>query len=529
MLLSKLSKKKKIILSLAGIGILTTSIVTPILVLNSDKKIKTDDKLNQNEEKNKQKDDLLVDLLKGLKFKNGGTGKIFQDSFENLWVFGRGKNKSKFQVLESNKDQNGGYASKGWINDKSKGLLKNSNFIDTTHGKIFQDKFENLWVMGEDSKLEVLKANKNGNGYVNTGWNNEVNLGLTKKSNITDGSSGAIFHDDFGNLWTMGKGTKLQVLKAKPNSNDYVDTGWSEDISSGLTTGLKIKDGTGGTIFQDEFKNLWAMGKSSKLQVLKAKPDKSGYVDTGWSEDISLGLTKDSKIEEGYGGTIFQDEFKNLWAMGSFDSKLQVLKAKPNKSGYVDTGWSDNTNLGLTKDSKITDGVHGIIFQDKFKNLWSMGWESKLQVLKVNENSTGYVSSWIDDNTTNGLLKNSNVIDFKLLRTRGRNGAIFQDTFKNLWVMSSNFRLQVLKANENGTGYVSSWVNNNDPVNGDKLLKNSKINNHDFINLGLPWINGYGTIFQDKFKNLWAMGSKTKLQVLKANQDGDGYLESWES
>ena len=93
--------------------------------------------------------------------------------------------------------------------------------------------------------------------------------------------------------------------------------------------------------------------------------------------------------------------------MGSGTS-LQVLRVNQNGDGYDEsTGWTSSTNIGLTKGSNISNGWEGTIFQDKFKNLWIMSTStiktvnnvektiySKLQVLKVNQNGDGYVDSW---------------------------------------------------------------------------------------------------------------------------------------
>ena len=443
-------------------------------------------------------------LLLNSKISNGQGGTIFQDDFGNLWTMGYD---SKLQVLKVKEDEDG-YVNEGWISFIRSDLIKNSNIIDGVDGTIFQDSFKNLWTMGNDSGLQVLKVNESKDGYVNQGWNSG-DFGLTQNSNITDGFNGTIFQDDFGNLWAMGRNSKLQVLKAKEDEDGYVNEGWINDNSQDGDTLLKnsnITNGEGGIIFQDLFGNLWSMTNGSKLQVLKVNESKDGYVNEGWTSGDS-GLTKNSNITNGEGGTIFQDSFKNLWTMGN-DSRLQVLKANLKKDGYFE-GWT-SVNSDLTKNSNITDGFNGTIFQDNFGNLWTMGYDSKLQVLKVKED--GYVNEgWINDNSQNGdtLLKNSNI-------TNGQDGTIFQDYFGNLWVISLNSKLQVLKVNSQKKGYLSvGWTSAS-----SGLTKNSNITNG---------VNG--TIFQDSFKNLWTMGHSTKLQVLKANKTKDGYVYvgSWQN
>ena len=521
----KLSKTKKIILSLVGIGVLTTSIVIPILVVNNDKKN------NQIQEKNEKDikpnvDKLKVNLqstatLKGSKISNGQHGKIFQDEFGNLWAMGSGSG-SKLQVLKANSQKNA-YLNEGWTSGNS-GLTKNLNIDGVWIEKFFQDSFKNLWAIVSGSKLQVLKANPQKDGYVNEGWINDNSQNgdtLLKNSNITNGEGGTIFQDDFGNLWAVGIRTKLQVLEVNSQKDGYVNLGWTSD-NSGLAKNSNINNGWGGKIFQDEFGNLWSMGSGSKLQVLKINPQKNGYVSEGWINDNNKNtgdnLLKNSNITNGQDGIIFQDSFKNLWTMGH-SSKLQVLKANSQKDGYVE-GWTSD-NLGLTKNSNINNGTGGAIFQDNLGNLWSMGSGSKLQVLKINSQKNGYVNAgWINNNNKNtgdNLLKNSNITD-------GWDGTIFQDEFKNLWTMGKATRLQVLKANPKKDGYLNvGWTSGN-----SGLTKNSNITN--IWNIGGSNIKGStGTIFQDEFKNLWSMGFASKLQVLKANKNKDGYfyVESW--
>ena len=511
----KLSKTKKIILSLVGIGILTISIVTPILIKNNG-----NNNLKNNDKKNDQLEEdisLSTATLKASIISSGSDGKIFQDEFKNLWSMGEG---TKLQVLKVNESKDG-YVNAGWTSGNS-GLTQNSNITNGSGGTIFQDEFKNLWSMGRGSKLQVLKVNENENGYVNIGWINDNRISgdpLLKNSNITSGTGGKIFQDEFKNLWAMGNNSKIQVLKVNESKNGYVQEGWINDNSSSEDDLLKnsnITNGSDGKIFQDQFKNLWSMGTNKKLQVLKANSQKNGYVE-GWVNDNSSSgddLLKNSNITDGWDGAIFQDHFNNLWTMG-YGSKLQVLKIKESKDGYVNAGWINNndknTGDNLLKGSNITSGNNGTIFQDEFKNLWVMGEGSKLQVLKVNESKDGYVEEgWInnnDKNTGDNLLKGSNI-------TNGNNGTIFQDEFKNLWSMGSGSKLQVLKANSQKKGYLDSgWTD------GDSgLTKGSKINKGQG-----------GTIFQDKFKNFWSMGQGSKLQVLKANKNKDVYVyvDSW--
>ena len=458
----KLSKSKKIILiGVVTIGILT-AIIIPVVILNANQNKNNVEKIDENKN-NVEK----VDLLKNSNIFDGNGSTIFQDSFKNLWAM-------------------------------SDSITKDVNGVEKTI----------------HTKLQVLKANQNKDGYVDTGWtNDDSNDGevLLKYSNIINGKNGIIFQDQFKNLWAMSKHSNLQVLKANQNKDGYVTTGWDSNNSSsatGLLKGSNISaNGWGGTIFQDEFKNLWSMGDRTSLQVLEANQNKDGYVTTGWT-DVKNWLLKGSNINEGYWGLIFQDSFKNLWSKGT-KSKLQVLRANSQKNAYdKTTGWKSDTNSGLLLNSNIDKATNwtGKILQDEFKNLWTMAG-SKLQVLRANQNNDGYVTTgWDSDNSTSssGLLKGSNI-------TSGKDGIIFKDSFKNLWAIGEKTKLQVLRANQNKDGYVTAgWKN--DTNSG--LTKNSNITN-----------GRYGTIFQDSFKNLWAMGRYTKLQVLKANANKDGYDE----
>ena len=475
-----------------------------------------------------------ANLLKGSNIENGVYGTIFQDDFGNLWAMAssiikdvNGNKKTietKLQVLKANQNGNG-YVNSWTDNNTENGeiLLKGSNIIDGSGGVIFQDDFGNLWATGNGTSLQVLEVNENGNGYVNTGWdsdNSNLVVGLLKGSNISDGYEAKIFQDDFKNLWAMGINQKLQVLRVNENGDGYNQSiGWT-NADSGLTKGSNIISSSYGTIFQDEFKNLWVMGVNKKFQVLRANDSKNGYDENiGWT-DVNSGLTKGSNINDGLYGIIFQDDFGNLFSKG-YNKKLQVLRANPSKNGYVKTGWTDVTNNGLLKLSNVQKSNSiKTIFQDSFKNLWMMTQNQKLQVLRANPSKNGYdeTTGWTSANS--GLTKNSNI-------NNGWNGTIFQDSFENLWTIGHNSKLQVLRANSSKNGYdeTTGWTSAN-----SGLTKNSNINNganatifqDDFKNL---WILGSPIT---KTINQIQKTIYSKLQVLKVNQVGDGYVDSWQ-
>ena len=404
---------------------------------------------------------------------------IFQDSWNNLWLLAKD---SKLQVLAWN-DEIKQYAS-SWVDSTASGLTKNSKITNGQGGVIFQDSQNNLWAMGKDSKLQVLIQNTKTKQYASS-WTSDNTKGLLKGSNITNGQGGVIFQDSSRNLWAMGKGSRLQVLAWNDETLSYVNN-WTNDTSIGLTKGLKITDGEGGVIFEDSYDNLWAMGKGSRLQVLAWDYQNTKYA-SSWNGDTSR-LLNNSKITNGKGGIIFQDSQYNLWAMGK-GSKLQVLPWN-NQTKHYASAWLDSTNNGLTKYSQIIDGEGGAIFQDSQNNLWAMGKGSKLQVLAWDDEKMQYVSFW-NSYTGGKLTKGSKIIN-------GAYGIIFQDFSGNLWAMGSNSKLQVLVWNDDTKQYASSWTND---------ISNRLLDNLDVTN------GKGGTIFQDNHKNIWLGSYKKPLQV----------------
>ena len=491
-----------------------------------------------------------INLLKNSNVTVGSEGVIFQDEFKNLWAM---STYSKLQVLKANSSEKG-YTNLGWDDDNSSsatGLLKGSNITNGQNGVIFQDYFKNLWAISNGSKLQVLRVNQSGNGYVNTGWtsdNSQSGEPLLKGCQIIKAKNPKIFQDDFKNLWVMSgnstytdaageiKETRplLHVLKVNQNGDGYDKiAGWTNDNS---VTGEPLLKGKGGLdinqlglqrIFQDKFKNLWLLAgqlassnsETFTLYVLKANAQKDGYVTTGWTNDNSEDgelLLKGSTIISGENAIFFQDSFDNLWIISrsNSDKNFQVLEANAQKDGYRNIGWTDATNVeGLLKDSIFKLSYSGIIFQDKFKNLFVIAHNFEPQVLKVNSSKTGYINKWttLEDDST--MLKNWNPLYVTNLNNLIIN--IFQDDFGNLWAIRTGAKLQVLKINKDDNDYVNTgWTNDNSQT-GEPLLK------------GLTFDSGTNaTIFQDDFGNLWLMGNR-KFQVLSINENGDGYVSSW--
>ena len=436
--------------------------------------------------------------------KDGFGGVIFQDSYGNIWAMGFQK---KLQVL--------GVNSQRWENSTKSGLTKGSNIEYGTYGIIFEDSSGNLWAMGhktddnpetkeeklQEAKLQVLRVNSSKNGYVNTGWDSNnlpSTTGLLKGSNIKNAEFGFIFEDSSGNLWAMGKETKLQLLK-KQKDGSFADL-WTDDNNENgepLLKGSNIVDGKRGFIFEDSSGNIWAMGKGTKLQVLSKKED--GTFEDRWNSNGKL--LNGSNIIDGELGFMFEDSFGNLWAVVR-NSRLQVLKKQ--KDGSFANSWTDDNNESLLKGSNIRESEGIFMFQDSSKNLWVMTKNSKLQVLKVNENGDGYVDSWTNNNGLNNdknvekLLKGSNI-------NNGHYGVIFEDSSGNLWAMGKGTKLQVLVKNKDGS-FADSWTDDNSE-NGEPLLKGSRIN------------DGHsGFIFEDSSGNIWAAGKKSPLQVFDKTQ-----------
>ncbi len=489
-----------------------------------------------------------INLLKNSNVVYGQFGTIFQDEFKNLWAMGYG---SKLQVLEASSSRKG-YTNLGWDDDNSNsatGLLKGSKITNGQDGIIFQDKFKNLWAISDGSKLQVLKVNQSGNGYVNTGWtsdNSQNGEVLLKGCKIIKAKNPKIFQDEFKNLWLLSHNVrydndqgesqvsepKLQVLKVNQSGDDYVNTGWTNDNSETGEPLLKGKDGLNvsegdlQTIFQDKFKNLWLLTgnnayinpKIFTIYVLRANQNGDDYVNTGWTNDNSETgepLLKGSKIISGETGKFFQDFFGNLWIISrSSDLKnFQVLEVNDQNDGYRETGWTKDYDVeGLLKNSNVGDQFTGIIFQDKFKNLFVKGINLKPQVLKVNSSENGYINNWTTVEADSKMLKNWNPPSVTNLNDVVN---IFQDEFGNLWAIRQLVKIQVLKINKNDDDYVNTgWTNDNSET-GEPLLKGLNIGNGNNV-----------TIFQDEFKNLWVMGNQ-RFQVLSVNENGDGYVSSW--
>ena len=419
--------------------------------------------------------------------------RIIQDSNGNIWAT---SSDGKFMVLTKNPD--GSFAKSWTSNRKENRLLKGSNIIFNINGFIFEDSSGNIWAMGNSKPLQVLTKNHDGS-FAQSWKSNSKENGLLKGSNITDGEYGVIFEDSSGNIWAMGNSKPLQVL-TKNHDGSFAQSWKSNSKENGLLKGSNITDGEGGVIFEDSSGNIWAMGNRTPLQVLTKNRDGS-FAQSWKSNSKENGLLKGSNIINGEHGVIFEDSSGNIWAMGS-GTPLQVLVKKPN-GNYADSWISDSAQEGLLKDSNITNGEGGVIFEDSSGNIWAMGNRTPLQVLTKNPNGN-FAPSWKSNSKENGLLKGSNITD-------GFFGTIFEDSSGNLWAISHLKSLQVLPKKLNGK-FASSWESRTQKI---KLLNGSQLTD-----------GSEGFIFEDSSGNLWARGSSGNIQVLRKNDD-QSFSDSW--
>ena len=381
--------------------------------------------------------------------------------------------------------------------------VKNANSF---HDTIFEDSRGNIWLMSWREPLKVLV--KNANGIYASSWTSDTSSGLLKGSKIINGYLGTIFEDSQGNLWAKGKSSKLQVLAWNDETKQYAES-WSDDNSKGLLKGSNViggKHSGSSTIFEDSMGNLWTMGIGSPLQVL-AKNDDGAYA-TAWTSDSTKErLLKGSKATSG-SSIFFEDSLGNLWLFHR--SKVQVLKRET--EGNYASSWTSDTSKGLLKNLQLHEFFRiKIFFEDSNGNLWVVGRRMPIQVLKRKKDNT-YASSWTSD-TSKWLLKGLNIdINNNPFLS---SATIFEDSKGNIWAMGHNSPLQVLIKNVDGT-YADSWTEDTT----SKLLNGSKIESGN---------GGIGSlIFEDYIGNLWAMRALSKIQILEKKSDGT-YALAWTS
>ncbi|NQZ29256.1 MAG: hypothetical protein HRT98_02615 [Mycoplasmatales bacterium] len=251
---------------------------------------------------------------------------------------------------------------------------------------------QNLSIKGSSSNRNQVQ----GYGFYPTNY-------LLKGNKITNGDvAGAnMLEDQHGNIWAMGNGTPLQVLKK--GSEIWQDAGHKNQIS----------DGKNGYLFQSKNGDIYAVGNTGTLQVLPL-----GNLNSDWQECLTDVLNNANKettpfaVKEGF--RMFEDSEGNLWA-SSHGMKLYVMK----QGKYI---WEVAGN-----GNSINSGGWMSMFEDKNGNIWAMGGSSNLQVLPSGSNI------WKD--AANGFIPDA------------AKSSILQDKRGNLFVLSEHY-FQVKKSGE---------------------------------------------------------------------------------
>ena len=379
-----------------------------------------------------------------------------------------------------------------------------SKLTNGERGKFFQARNGDLYVMGKGTGLEVLKKG-------------EAIFKPAPGSITRNGEFGTIFQARNGDIYVMGNGTRLEVLKDG-----------SEEFE--VVTSSNIDNGKEGTIFQVKNGDIYTMGTDRSLQVLKNGA--SAFADAPGSITTS-----------GYESHFFQAQNGDLY-VGGWKTNLEVLKKGTNQ--FAKAPGSKATNgagmrflqtqngdlyilheKGLevlkkgeaafkTAPSSITtNGAFGIIFQARNGDIYVMGHNTKLEVLK------------------NGAT------EFKIAHgshiSNGRDGRIFEAGNGDIYVMGKGTGLEVLKKGtstfvsapgskiQNGSYGQFFQAQNGDlyVVSQYSTLEVLKFGANTFqrargskINTGL-----FAKIFEARNGDIYAMGYNAPLQVLKKGED----------
>ena len=379
-----------------------------------------------------------------------------------------------------------------------------SKLTSGERGKFFQARNGDLYVMGKGTGLEVLKKG-------------EAIFKPALGSITRDGEFGTIFQAQNGDIYVMGKGTRLEVLK-----------NGSEEFE--VVTSSNIDNGKEGTIFQVKNGDIYTMGIGKSLQVLKNGA--SAFTPAPGSITTS-----------GYEGHFFQAQNGDLY-VGGWKTNLEVLKKGTNQfakaSGSKATNGAgmrflqtQNGDLYILHEKGLevlkkgeaafktapgsitTNGAFGIIFQAQNGDIYVMGHNTKLEVLKNGASSFT-------------IAHGSHI-------SNGRDGNIFETWNGDIYAMGKGTGLEVLKK---GTStFVSapgSKIQNGsygqffEAQNGDlyvvsqySTLEVLKFGANTFqrargskINTGL-----FAKIFQARNGDIYTMGYNAPLQVLKKGED----------
>ena len=379
-----------------------------------------------------------------------------------------------------------------------------SKLTSGERGKFFQARNGDLYVMGKGTGLEVLK-------------HGEATFKPAPSSITRNGEFGTIFQARNGDIYVMGNGTRLEVLKDGAEEFEVVASS-------------NIDNGKEGTIFQVKNGDIYTMGTDRRLQVLK----------NGAS---TFANAPGSITASGYEGHFFQAQNGDLY-VGGWKTNLEVLKNGANQFAKAPGSKATNgagmrflqTQNGdlyilhekglevLKKDeiafkpapsSITTNGAFGTIFQARNGDIYVMGHSTKLEVLK--NGATDFT-----------IVHGSHI-------SNGRDGRIFEAGNGDIYVMGKGTGLEVLKK---GTStFVSapgSKIQNGsygqffEAQNGDlyvvsqySTLEVLKFGANTFqrargskINTGL-----FAKIFQARNGDIYTMGYKAPLQVLKKGEN----------
>ena len=300
----------------------------------------------------------------------------------------------------------------------------NSNIKNGSHSTIFKDSKGNIWAMGKGTKLQVLK-------------NGETEWKLASNSNITNGEFGTIIEDSKGNLWSMANGTALQELQNG-------ETNWKPAY------GTNIRDGKGSMLFEDSKGILWGVGKGSKVEA---------FWQGRWSNN-----GHDSHIVHGENATIFEDAKGVIYVMGKRGFGGDILDRSDGHS-YGGMAWT----WDFDHDATALKGLGGKVFKDSKGNLWGKTPSSEFKVRRFNSNT--WESAY------------SNI------KRSSPSFSMFEDSKGNLWSMGKGTQLQVLRKNS---------------VQWENAGHGSNIQNGE-----------NGTIMEDSDGNIWSMSKGKPLQELK--------------
>ncbi len=217
-------------------------------------------------------------------------------------------------------------------------------------------------------------------------------------------------------------------------------------------------------------------------------------------------------------------------SVGSKVNTINNIKGKSLYSEYSNNltlfnDLSENARPLLQgKNKSITSGFKGQLFEDSKGNIWALSVDNPLQVLKHGE------SEWKDAKHGNRI-KN------------GLKAKIYEDSKGNLWTISSS-GIQVLRVSEGKTEWDSNFVGNRiSDGTGGQILEDAQGNmwaiadntSLQVLKKGsqtweiarngnkLLYNNDDSKLFEDSKGNLWAMSFGHELQVLRA---GSSYWEN---